>query len=316
MSQPTIKMRDMRKIIIPFLFLLLAFGSEAQTRLIGERSVYTQYFLSPFLLNPGAAGQNEYSQVLANYRNTWASFPGSPRTITISYDGPIGNRIGLGLIGVTDSYAAFSTSKGGINLSYAIESPTNKIGVGIGAEFVQHKLRSEELVGLLVDTRDPQIVNRLDGITFFDASFGVYGTYNNTITYGITLPSVISQKISGNEGTSADADFGYIASLAYRYEVPGKDIVFEPSIYAKQLMLVPFHVDINARADFLDEQLTTGLTYSVGAEERVGFLIGARVNNLGFYYSYNMSMHQFQQNNNGSHELSLKLRFQAYNNGN
>ena len=59
--------------------------------------------------------------------------------------------------------------------------------------------------------------------------------------------------------------------------------------------------------------MTAGITYSNGAEERVGFLVGTQVGNFGFHYSYNLSLHEFQQYNNGSHEISVRLRLQGYN---
>ncbi len=298
--------------LIILLVLTTICSSEAQSRLFGERSAFTQYFLTPYVMHPAAAGQNEYSQVMGLYRNTWASFPGSPETFAFGYDGPIGNRIGLGLLGMTDSFAAFSTSKGVLSLSYTIESPTNKIGFGISGEYIQHKLRSSELLNSLVDQNDIEIVNRLDGYSFFDASVGVYGVFDGKLIYGITLPSIISQRISG-EGSDPETEIGFVASLGYRMEVEDKDLVFEPSVYVKKLLFVPLHVDINLKADFLGEQLTAGLTGSVGAENRVGFLIGTQLSNFGFHYAYNLSLHEFQQYNNGAHEISLKLRLQPYN---
>ena len=140
----------------------------------------------------------------------------------------------------------------------------------------------------------------------------MYGSYQDRITFGLALPSLVSSQVSGPEGDQADAGIGFIANLGYRLEVPEKDFVFEPSIWARQLMLVPFHVDVNLKANFLDEQLSTALTYSVGAEERIGFMIGTQIQNFGFGYSYNFSFHEFQQFNNGSHELSLRLRLQPY----
>ncbi len=305
----------MKNLYILIVLIGLAWGVDAQTRLIGERSVYTQYFLSPYLLNPGATGQKEYSQVLANYRNAWTSFPGSPKTVTVGYEGPIGNRIGIGLIGVSDSYAAFSTNKGGLSLSYTIDSPTNKVGVGIAGEYIQHKLDGDEIVNNpFINTLDPEVTSRLDASGYFDATIGVYGIYDNKIIYGVSFPSIISQRVSGPDSDAASSDLSFIGTLGYRLEVPDKDLVFEPTIYAKKLMLVPFHVDVNLKADFLSEQLTAGLTYSYGAEERLGFLIGTQVSNFGFHYSYNMSFHEFQQYNNGSHELSLRLRLIPYSN--
>jgi type IX secretion system PorP/SprF family membrane protein len=301
----------MQKIILFIIIMATAYSANAQSRLLGERSVYTQYFMTPFLVNPGATGQSDYGQVVANYRNAWATFPGSPRTVTIGYDGALGNRIGIGLIGVSDSYAAFSTTKGGLNLSYSIDMPNHKIGFGIAGEYVQHSLKGDALVNPIVDAADPLIVDRLNNNAYLDGSIGIYGTYMNKLTYGIALPSLISSKLNGGT-TTGEKEIGYIASVAYRMEIPGKDVVFEPSVYAKKLMFVPFHVDINLKADFLNEKLTAGLIGSVGAEERIGFLVGTQLSNFGFHYTYNMSLQQFQNYNNGSHELSLKLRLQPY----
>jgi len=301
----------MQKIILFIIIMSTAYSVDAQTRLLGERSVYTQYFMTPFLVNPGATGQSDYGQVVANYRNAWATFPGSPKTVTIGYDGALGNRIGIGLIGVSDSYAAFSTTKGGLNLSYTIDMPDHKIGFGIAGEYIQHSLKGDAIVNPIVDATDPLIMDRLDNNAYLDGSIGIYGTYKNKLIYGIALPSLISSKLGGGT-TSGDTEIGYIASLGYRMEIPDKDVVFEPSVYAKKLMFVPFHVDINLKADFLNETLTAGLIGSVGAEERIGFLIGTQLSNFGFHYTYNMSLHKFQNYNNGSHELSLKLRLQPY----
>jgi len=186
------------KYIYIFIVVLLA-GSTAlngQSRLFGERSVFTQYYLTPFLVHPGATGQNDYGQVVGVYRNTWATFPGSPRSFAFGYDGDIGNRIGLGLIGLSDSYAAFSTTKGIVNLSYTIESPTNQIGFGISGEFVQHGLDSRDLISDLVDRSDREIIDRLEGNSYLDGSIGIYGLYDNKISYGLTLPSLLSTRPS------------------------------------------------------------------------------------------------------------------------
>jgi len=86
-------------IVVALLFVGSATLS-GQSRLFGERSVFTQYYLTPFLVHPGATGQNDYGQVVGIYRNTWATFPGAPKTFAFGYDGAIGNRIGIGVIGI------------------------------------------------------------------------------------------------------------------------------------------------------------------------------------------------------------------------
>jgi len=156
-------------------FLLSISEANAQVRLIGEQSVYTTYYLNPVLLNPGASGFDDHHSVLLNYRNAWASFPGAPSTGTLSYNGPVGNRIGLGVLAFTDSFGAFNTTKGQVSLSYNLDIPGNKLGIGISGEIIQHKLDGDAVTNPLVDISDMQIVDRLAGNRYFDATIGFYG---------------------------------------------------------------------------------------------------------------------------------------------
>jgi len=296
-------------------FLLSISEANAQVRLIGEQSVYTTYYLNPVLLNPGASGFDDHHSVLLNYRNAWASFPGAPSTGTLSYNGPVGNRIGLGVLAFTDSFGAFNTTKGQVSLSYNLDIPGNKLGIGISGEIIQHKLDGDAVTNPLVDISDMQIVDRLAGNRYFDATIGFYGIYDDKITYGVSLPSIVSQRLDDDSSELIARDFGLIANIGYKWDFPEKDVVVEPSIYYKQLMLVPSHIDFNLRLGLLDEKLQMGGTYSTGAENRLGFLIGAYLDNFGVFYAFNSSFNQFQSFNNGSHEISLKLKIQQPNRG-
>lgn len=301
-------MNNMKIYIVGLMVIFASTMVVAQgPRLIGERSIYSHHYLSPVLVNPGATGFEGNQELLFNYRNSWATFPGSPRTVTFSYNGPVGNRVGVGALLLTDRFASLETTKGQISVSYTVESEKNKVSSGLSAEYIQHRLSGSEFDNELVDENDQEILTRLDGSQFFDFSFGVYGMYDNKILYGLTLPSLVSSRLSdGSNGTNS-REFGYIMSLGYRSNIEGYDIVLEPSVYIKQLMLVPFHADINLKAQFLDQRLTGGLSYTLGADEKLGFLIGTKLNTFEFLYSYNISTHSFQNYNNGGHEFSLKF---------
>ena len=301
-------MTHLKTYIFTILFIGTITAVNAQgPRLGGERAHYTHHFLSPVLVNPGASGFENYQELLFNYRNSWATFPGSPRTITFSYNGPVGNRIGLGAIIASDKFGALETTKGQLSAAYGIESPSNKVSFGLSAEYIQHRLSGSEFDNELVDENDLQIIGRLDGSQFFDVSFGAYGLYDDKIIYGLTLPALVSSRLSdGAEGT-ASREFGFIANLGYRMDIEGYDVIVEPSVWVKQLMFVPFHADLNLKMQFLDKRLTGGVTYTLGADEKFGFLIGTKLQTFEFLYSYNVSMHGFQNYNNGSHEFSLKF---------
>lgn len=301
----------MKKILIFSIIFYLLINSDlfSQTRLIGERGIYTQAIVNPVLINPGATGFEDYQQLLFNYRNTWATFPGSPRTMTFNYNGPLGNRLGIGAQILNDRFAAFETTKGALTISYSIESKTNKVGFGLSGELVQNRLSVDKID--FIDPADPEFTNRLQSSRYFDASFGAYGLYDNKIVYGLTIPSFISARLSDLITENAPSQqFGAIAHVGYRMDMEDKDVILEPSIIVKSLMNTPFHIDLNLKGEFLNETLTGGLSYTVGGEERLGFLIGAKVSNIDFFYSYGVSFQDFQQYNNGSHEFSVRLRLE------
>ncbi len=297
----------MKNLLYICLFVSLATQAFSQSRYFDERYIFNQSFVNPVLVNPGAIAQSGYHNVLLTYRNKWATFEGSPKSFALSYDGDLGNRLGIGAMVLSDRNGALETVKGQLGLSYTIESDINKLGIGLTGEVIQHSLNASVLNDDMVNENDPHISNRYDGVNFFDLSVGLFGEYQEKFVYGLAFPSLVNSMFDTKTTEEYEKTFGFLVQLGYKLKMPEYDIVATPSIVVKQLMGVPFHVDINALGEFLDQKLTGGLTYTVGADERLGFLIGARVNAFNFYYSYNVSRHEFQQYNNGSHEVTLRF---------
>ncbi|MEE9440032.1 MAG: PorP/SprF family type IX secretion system membrane protein [Saprospiraceae bacterium] len=294
--------------LFSIVFFSVSTSLSGQSRYFDERYVYSQHNLYPSLINAGAIGANDFQELMVNYRNTWAGFDDAPKTISVAYNGPVGNRLGFGAQLLKDSYGALNTTKGQIGLSYTIDSPTNKVGFGISTEYIQHNLTGSGLTSPIVDRGDPLLVERLDGVQFFDASFGIYGLYNDKLTYGISFPSLISSRISDN-GQDIDRTIGYIFQVGYKLVSATTGISLEPSMVIKSLSNTPNHVDLNAKFGFLEDKLIGGITYTLGGDKRYGFLIGTVVESLNINYSYNVSSADFQSYNNGAHEISVGFRF-------
>lgn len=302
-------MTNMNKVYHIFaLVFMFAFSQQiiAQSRYFDERYITTQHFMNPVLINPGDVGSSDYHRLIANYRNNWASFPGAPKTFLLSYDGPIGKKIGFGLSALSDKSGGLRTTKGQGSVSYTLNTANNRIGFGLSGEFLNHGISNSLLLDPLNESNDEVVLSRADGVSFFDVSFGISGLYDNTISYGLVFPSMVSTRLDERE-ESFDKEFSYIFHLGYKWQFEGYDFSVEPSVFLKQLAYVPFHADINVKALFLEERLMGGVSYTVGADERLGFLIGSRVNSFNFYYSYNLSRNDFQSYNNGAHELTVRF---------
>ncbi|GLR16721.1 membrane protein [Portibacter lacus] len=276
-----------------------------------ERSVYTHHFVNPVLVNPAATGFSGDHGIVLNYNNKWAGFDNGPKALTLSYDGPIANRLSLGGILFRDGFAAEETIKGQLSFAYKIPAENYEISFGIATEYLQFGLSGPALTSPLVSYDDPLIKDRLAGARFFDVAVATYGTFNDNIKFGLVLPGLVRARLDDNGGESART-INYILHLGYQYDVPNYDFYIEPSLFIKQLRGVPFHADVNLKFGFMEEQLIGGLSYALGYD-RFGFLLGTQVNNFKVFYSYNVSLEESQAYHNGMHEITLGFNISRLN---
>jgi type IX secretion system PorP/SprF family membrane protein len=273
-----------------------------------EPGVYTQYHLNPVLLNPGATGQSGDHEFLFNYRNQWASFDGAARDFTFMYHGLLGSRIGLGGQLYAEKIGRFRSFQGTASYAYHIISDAYNIGIGLTTGIQQLQLSSE--FDPFIDDSDALLNEALDGVILFDASFGVYGEYNDALFFGVSFPNLVRSRIADIEGDIEDPneEFNFAGLIGYRFHVKNYNFFVEPSLAVKNIRRVPFHVDLNMKLSFLDEQLVGGVTYSLGDEGRLGVILGTRIDALRLFYGYDVSFGEFQDFNNGSHELTIQYR--------
>lgn len=294
----------LKSLIVLVSFVSATIGVNAQNRYFDERYIYTQAHLNPQLINPGAYGSIMNHRILVNYRNKWSGIDGAPRTISFGYNGPVGNRLSLGLNILSDKFSQLETFKGALGLSYTIITDNNQIGFGISGEYIKHGLAGYGNA----DPTDPTISRALAGSEYFDASFGLYGIYMKKLLYGIAIPSAVSSRISDVDATAPEREVGFILQVGYKLDLH-PDITMTPYLIMKKLNNVPTHIDMNLTFGFLQDKLIGGVNYTLGADKRLGFLIGTKIEKLNFYYSYNTSSNPIQDYNNGSHELTLGINF-------
>lgn len=282
------------------------------TRSVGqEAGVYTQYHFNPVLLNPGATGFGGGHEFLGNYRSRWASFDGGAKDVTFLYHGAVGSNVGIGGQLFAERIGRFRSFQGTANYAYRIESGLYKIGIGLSTGIQQLRISSE--FDPFIDVTDEVLIDAQDGVTLFDASFGIYGEYNNAWFFGLSLPNLVRSRLTSisQEFDDPNEEFNYAALIGYRFKVNNYNFIVEPSLAVKNIRRVPFHVDLNLRLSFLEEQLVGGVTYSIGEVGRFGVMLGTRIDAFRIFYGYDVSFGQFQDFNNGSHEITLRYNLPA-----
>jgi type IX secretion system PorP/SprF family membrane protein len=275
-----------------------------------ERYIFSQHFVNPILINPGATGFDEAHSFLFNYRNKWASFPGAPRTYAFSYDGVVADKVGLGGFVMQDQFGALQSLKAQLSYAYHLMGDNYKVGLGFTTEYIQYRAAGALSGPMDFNANDPLIRERQAGDKFFDLAIGAHGMISEQILFDVVFPGLVRTKLNNEvETQQEDRTFNFIFGIGYKYDVPNYDLTVTPSIFVKKLRLVPLHIEGNLLLSFYEGQLSGGLSYAYGAENRLGAMLGTGINNFRFYYSYNVSFQPFQTYSNGAHELTVGYKF-------
>ncbi len=300
----------MKKILFTLIFGLSTLAAFAQ-----EQAIYSQYHVFPVLINPGYTGFENQHQFLANYRSTWTSFPEKPSTYTLMYNGPVGDKLALGGALFSDNAGKVSTTKIQINYAFRFQVKKVKIGLGLSTEFLNRKADAGLLSDPLVERNDDVLESLVNGQQIFDASIGAYAIHDDKLFFGLTLPNTIRTRLdqapADGGGTSASSkllDY-YIFQMGYKFDQKDQGYKIIPSITMRKIRDTPYQIDLNLQARFLDEKLIAGLTFRPGDSGAAIIMLGTKVSQFQLFYSYDLSLSNFQRYTGGSHELTVAYSF-------
>jgi type IX secretion system PorP/SprF family membrane protein len=304
----------MKKFLLAVIcFLSIHVGLTAQ-----DEAIYSQYIFHPILVNPAYAGFKQDHELLFNFRNSHAGFPGAPRTYTLSFNGPIAPKLGFVGLLFNDKAGDLNKFKGQAGLAYTFNLGTVKLNTGLAAQFQKIQLANGAILDSGIDPSDPLLRAAADGLNFFNTSIGIYGEHDEKLFFGISVVDLVRTRIDDIQtSTDQNSFFQYFnAWVGYRWNVDNYNFTVEPSIMIKRLRNVPFQTDLNLKMSFLDEQLFGGVSYSLGGFSKTSFMLGTRINSFKLFYSYDVALEDFQKYNNGSHELSLSFMLKSAVSGN
>lgn len=285
--------------------MLLFLGLNLQAQ---EEAVFSHYTINPSIINPATVGMDEDNHHLfLNLRSSWAGFPGNPRTYALSYNGPIGNMLGLGAMIYSENIGSLTRYRA--QLSYAIRFETGdyKFGAGVNTELHRTRVSNDPLTDNpnLFDLGDNLLMEAVDGFSDFDAGLGFYAKYQDQLFFGVSFPNLVRTRLDGIEGL--DSKFNFMVNLGGEFFIPQNKIKIMPSILVKQARNSPLFTDLNLLVGFLDEQLITGLNYRLGSGGSFGLNVGTKYNAVRFLYSYEVFLDEFQNYNGGSHEITINF---------
>ncbi len=292
------------------ILLLISFLAAVQLVTAQDEAIFSHYNIMPVLINPSAAGFGDVHQFQLNARAQWSGFVDAPTTYSAQYNGPLGDNFGLGVGVLTESAAQMNRLRAHLNYAFRFDvSEMVKLSAGFSTEYQQVRLDNNVAAGTFFQEGDQVIEDFLDGRGVFDASLGVFSSFNENTLVGLSFTNLVRSRISNIGATGNDESIlsYYIFYASHKLVMDELNFALEPSLLVRNVRDVPSQVDINIKASFLDETLTTGLSYrSLGA---LGILLGTKLSSFEFYYSYDVFFQNFQKYNDGSHEVTVALSF-------
>jgi type IX secretion system PorP/SprF family membrane protein len=294
-------MNNMKKFYITISLVMAFAAARAQ-----NESLISHYLVAPILINPAVAGFKETHQIVFNARTQWTSFPDAPKSLGVQYHGPIGKTFGLGVGVSSESAARLNLLKFRLNYAFRFDiQETVKLAIGFSTEYQQLRLGSNILSQPIYDFDD--ILNgAIEGRQVFDASFGIFGTFNEQTFAGISFANLIRARLDDIVSSGDESSF-----LKYYLIYAGHKLIFndgavsvEPSLLLRQIQDAPFQADVNLKLGFMEDRFIAGLSYR--SLKTIGFLFGSEFSeSFRLFYSFDMTLQDIQQFSAGGHEISI-----------
>lgn len=320
---------------LAFVILLLLPASPLVAQYIPNNAQTFQFMP---LFNPAFSGVEHYDELKFSYRYQWSGFGDySPRFLNISFNKrivepldlaynslrlsdpaalredhlPRSKRMIHGLGGdLFHSEIGILKSVGG-DVHYAIHVPLAGKTRFAGGVSVLVENRKLDVGGVTV--RDPdQFYNHLLASATSQTDLNIRAgalLYSERFYLGVTYFPVLYTALESSE--LAMTEPFYRGSVQAGVSLPlSADVTFRPSVLALVEMNNHLVVDYNVKASFR-QNIWLGLTYR-DIKSGVAILGWDFSERLSASYSYEMSLGEFKQFNDGSHELVLALRLHNF----
>jgi len=272
-----------------------------------QSSLYSQYMMNRFLINPGVTGNVNYIPLRLTARQQWVGIDNAPSTQSISAHTLLGNEtMGVGGYLFSDRFGPETKVGIQVNYSYIIEldNINSNLSFGVAFKAFQYKLDYTAMTAL--DDDDQVLNNTIETAFVPDADFGVYlqGERYYTgisVTQLMELPITIAEKEV--EKNSMVRHYYILGGYTFKLN---DDFDIEPSALIKGTEHTPFQVDINVKGIF-KKNYWLGISYRTS--NSIIAMFGVEYKDFVFGYAFDYATSDIQNYQSGSHEIILGYNF-------
>lgn len=233
-----------------------------------QEPLFSQYRLNAFVVNPAIAGSQSHHEIRLGTRMQWQSFPGAPRTYTLSYHGRTDDNSGIG--GVLFSDVVGPTVRNGLQIAYAYRMPVgqpgtagqNTLSLGFSGKIIQYGFHAERVS--FQTAGDPAASEAAQGISVADAAFGAYWQ-NDRFYAGFSVPNLIQTEFGAYVPNQSQRSL--ISQLARHYffmtgyRISYDNMSIEPSVLVRKTQATPYQIEGTMKLYLKEDHLILGLGY-------------------------------------------------------
>lgn len=304
------------KFISPLFLLVISLTTVTKGQ---EASVFSNYYLSPFIVNPAFTGLSYYPQAVLSARKQWAGIPDSPGTILLSGNYRIGtydfydpkgfvnkgnlklqDRLGLGAAIYRDSNGPGENTGGVISYAYHTEiNAKDELSFGMSVIGTYYSFNSSMLKPDQPD--DPYLFTGNDNT--FRLNFNIGALYHSSTYFvGISAAKILPDRYSVNDPVSMDPSFFLMGG--YKHKINSLFSI-EPSLTVKKLGSDGISVDIFSKL-YVKRINWIALSYSTTG--KVNFMFAVHLVKMVYAgYAYEYSLSNISRYTYGTHEIYLGI---------
>jgi type IX secretion system PorP/SprF family membrane protein len=309
----------MKKLLLFLIVNVSCFAARAQ-----QKPYYTQYILNNYIINPGFAGIENYSDVKFSYRNQWEDLDGAPVTTYLTFHKPFGKsdtrstptsmqsaadnpylnygddfstpsaHHGVGLTFISDKTGYVSRNTFG--LTYAYHKPVSQqliLSAGLTAGFTNVSLDRTKIVWGSLDPNDPAIGYNTGDLRKVMPELGVgIVLYDSSFFLSASALNIVPGKLRFVKNDIYGDFFKphVFLQTGYKFYL-NNSLSLIPSVSVQFINPLPVFVHLNAKLNY-ENLFWVGAGYRL-KDELSGMAVMTGINlgrSINLSYSYNSTV--------------------------
>jgi len=297
-------------------------------------AVYTDYLSDNYyLIHPSMAGAANCAKIRLTARQQWFDQNDAPQLQTLSFNGRVGERSGIGIIAFNDKNGYHSQTGAKVTYAHHIlfsrsDYDLNQLSFGLSAGLVQSRLDGTDFIyGQDGGIYDPVVV---PGVivkdSYFNVDLGASYHFLDFYTH-FTVKNLIASRRELYTAFESDNLRKYLLSVGYVFGMNDDSWQLEPSIMFQAVDETKEKtIDINAKAykemdwgrlwggisyrrslDGAQYQATPGGAVQEQYLQYITPIIGVNYKSFMFAYTYSYLTGDVKFDNSGFHQITLGL---------